>query len=93
MGGNFYDSRKKLFNDTNLQGQAGDMLYMSTDGFADQFGGPDKRRFMTRQLKEMLIEASAEELPQQHSHIDQAHLRWRGNLGQTDDILVMGIKL
>ncbi|MES2387781.1 MAG: SpoIIE family protein phosphatase [Bacteroidota bacterium] len=92
VGGNFYE-REKNFSDTVYQGAAGDMIYLCTDGYADQFGGPENRRFMTRRLKSLISESAALPLPEQLISIEQAHNLWKENRIQTDDILLLGIRL
>lgn len=92
VGGNF-DTREKVFKDTEFQGKTGDMLYLFTDGYADQFGGAEKRRFMTKRLKALLAEISGLPLPTQARKLEQSHTSWKQTLNQTDDMLVLGIRL
>lgn len=74
-----------------LQLQKGDGVYLYSDGFADQFGGPKGKKFKYNALKKLLV--SIHELPpaQQREKLLEAFEGWRGNLEQVDDILVIGV--
>ncbi|MDZ4665832.1 MAG: tetratricopeptide repeat protein [Bacteroidota bacterium] len=80
----------KLFN---VSYKKGDMLYLYTDGYADQFGGPQGKKFKYRQLSELLIEISPLPLSNQKSKLEQRFLGWKGELEQVDDVCVLGIRL
>jgi len=69
-----------------------DTIYLFSDGFADQFGGPKERKFMTRQFKDFLCSVQDLTMDEQHKVIEQELNTWQGDLEQTDDILVMGIR-
>jgi serine phosphatase RsbU (regulator of sigma subunit) len=73
--------------------QVGDTLYLYTDGFADQFGGPKGKKFKYKQLNEMLLSAKESSLPEQKDLLSSTFDNWRGNLEQVDDVLVIGIKI
>ena len=79
----------QLFSFTPEQG---DQLYLFTDGYADQFGGPKGKKFKNKTLKELLISNSAAEPKQQSIILNQEFEAWRGNLEQVDDVCVIGIK-
>src|SRR3989339_5356 len=72
--------------------QSGDILYMFTDGFADQFGGPMGKKYMTKTLKKFFREIFDKELSVQKELLYKEHLDWKGVLNQIDDILIVGIK-
>jgi serine phosphatase RsbU (regulator of sigma subunit) len=76
-----------------LKMQPGDNIYLFSDGYADQFGGPRGKKFMKRQFKEMLIEISPKTSNDQHIEMYERLNRWKGDLEQVDDIVVIGIKL
>ncbi len=71
-----------------------DILYMFTDGYSDQFGGPleEKQKFMKKRFKQLLIEINSFSMQQQKSALEKKHLDWKGDYEQTDDITVIGIK-
>ncbi|MCK5028451.1 MAG: SpoIIE family protein phosphatase [Bacteroidales bacterium] len=70
-----------------------DQIYLFSDGYADQFGGPRGKKFRYKQFKEMLIENSHEPMNIQKEILNNVHDKWRGQLEQIDDILVFGLKI
>jgi serine phosphatase RsbU (regulator of sigma subunit) len=70
-----------------------DMIYMLTDGIIDQFGGPLKKRFMLKKLKELLQLIHKKDLSEQKGIILNEFNHWKHDSDQTDDILVIGIRL
>ncbi len=73
--------------------QKGDTLYLYTDGYADQFGGPKGKKFMYKQLDNLLITISQKPMEEQKYLLASCLNEWKGNLEQVDDILVIGIKI
>ena len=73
--------------------ETGDTLYLYTDGFADQFGGEKGKKFMYKQLQEKLLEAHNKPLSEQKKILEQTFENWKGNNEQTDDVLIIGIKI
>ena len=71
----------------------GDSLYLFTDGYADQFGGPKGKKFKYKQLNEKLLSISDEEITGQKTILESVFEKWRGNVEQVDDVLVIGIKV
>ncbi len=72
--------------------EKGDSLYLYTDGYADQFGGPKGKKFKYKQLDELLVSISNKPLTEQSEILDYCFENWKGNLEQVDDMLVIGIK-
>lgn len=71
----------------------GDMLYLFTDGFPDQIGGPNRKKFYYKPFKELLISLSGLSLSLQQEKLEEAHHQWlHGKWEQTDDILIIGIR-
>ncbi len=70
-----------------------DIIYMFSDGFADQFGGPDGKKFKYRPLKKLLIDIHQEEMNNQHHILKETIVNWMGENEQVDDILVLGFKI
>jgi serine phosphatase RsbU (regulator of sigma subunit) len=68
----------------------GDRIYMSSDGFQDQFGGEDDKKFMSKRLKTLLEEISDQPMDQQAKIIGERFLTWKGKSPQTDDVVVVG---
>jgi len=87
-----YTSRKK-FTTHSIELQKGDTVYIFTDGFADQFGGVQGKKFKQKKLKELLLEISGEELNLQEQKLKEAILSWKGDLEQNDDITILGIRM
>jgi serine phosphatase RsbU (regulator of sigma subunit) len=79
------------YTNYKLKLQKGDCVYLYSDGFADQFGGPKGKKFKYNALKKFLV--SVHELPpaEQREKLLSAFESWRGNLEQVDDILVIGV--
>ncbi|MCW3078031.1 MAG: protein serine/threonine phosphatase [Bacteroidetes bacterium] len=81
----------------------GAMLYLFTDGYADQFGGPVIRRqegsfgkgkkYKTKQLQQLLLNVAGKELSIQKQIIDNSFNEWKGDLEQVDDVCLVGFKL
>lgn len=81
------------FKQQTLQLQKDDMIYSFTDGIADQFGGPKGKKFMYKQLKQLLIDISELSMKEQRAAIESALNEWKGDLEQVDDITLMGIRV
>lgn len=81
------------FKTFSLDYTKGDMLYLYTDGYADQFGGPKGKKFKYKQLNELLLSISAKSMHEQQDILQQRFEAWRNNLEQVDDVAVIGIKL
>lgn len=85
--------RNASFNLHDLNVKKGDVLYLYTDGFADQFGGEKGKKFKYKQLNELLLSISQLPLTQQKQKLESAFENWKGNLEQVDDICVVGIRI
>jgi len=81
------------FTAHEVQLQKGDMVYLFTDGYADQFGGPKGKKFKYKQLLEKLLAISSRPLADQKKTMDENFEGWKGNLEQIDDVLVIGIRI
>lgn len=73
--------------------QKGDTLYIFSDGFADQFGGPKGKKFKYKQLQEVLLSVQQKPMLRQEEILLDHFQRWTGNLEQVDDVLVIGIRI
>jgi tetratricopeptide (TPR) repeat protein len=83
----------KAFSTHSLQLKKGDAIYLFTDGYADQFGGPQGKKFKYKQLQQLLIDNEQLTMEQQAKVLNTTLETWRGNEEQVDDILVIGIRL
>jgi serine phosphatase RsbU (regulator of sigma subunit) len=70
-----------------------DRVYMFTDGFPDQFGGPQGKKFKYRPFKDLLLEVHDRPMEEQHRILSLIFEEWKGDLGQIDDVLVIGLRL
>ena len=73
--------------------QSGDCVYIFSDGYADQFGGPRGKKFMVNQFRRKLMELHQLSVDEQKSTLDSIIEKWRGEQEQVDDILVIGFKV
>jgi serine phosphatase RsbU (regulator of sigma subunit) len=69
------------------------MLYLFSDGYKDQFGGKENTKFMARKFNELLLRIHHLPLSEQRIILERTIEEWKGERVQTDDILVLGIKL
>ena len=83
----------QFFETHELKLQQGDTLYIFTDGYADQFGGTDGKKLMTKRFKEILVEMQNKTMQEQEKQLNTFIDNWRGNKEQVDDILVIGVRL
>lgn len=72
--------------------QPGDCLYLFSDGYADQFGGPKRKKFSSLAMRELIMQHCNQPMQIQQEKMVQAHEHWKGNLLQVDDICVWGIR-
>ena len=92
IGSNINDVADVFTNHT-LQLQKDDCIYIYTDGFADQFGGPKGKKFKYNQLKEVLVLNAHLPIEEQRDCLDKTFKDWKGKQEQVDDVLVIGIKI
>ena len=71
----------------------GDQIYLFSDGYADQFGGPDEKKFGYGNFRLKLLENCTKDPGIQKLMLDECIDNWKGRLGQVDDIMVVGIRL
>lgn len=80
------------FNRSGYRLQKGDILYLFSDGYADQFGGPDNKKFMYRRLRHILLTISKYPLADQHRILDETITSWMGDSDQIDDMMILGVR-
>lgn len=83
----------KPFTNHTVQLEKGDCLYLFSDGYADQFGGPSGKKFKYKTMKELLVNIHHMDMEEQHKILDEKFESWRGDLDQIDDVCVIGVKL
>lgn len=89
----FVEGKARQFTNHSIQLEVGDTIYMFSDGYADQFGGPKGKKFMVGQFRTFLTQIHTLPLAEQYRTLDATIEQWRGNLEQVDDILVMGFRV
>ena len=80
------------FNRSSFTLQKGDILYLFSDGYADQFGGPDNKKFMYRRLRHILLTISKYPLGDQQRILDETITTWMREFEQIDDMMILGIR-
>ena len=88
-----YLEEEKPFTSTVIQLQAGDIIYLCTDGYADQFGGPKGKKLKYKPLIESLIKNSALDMATQKASLEIAFNDWKSNHDQVDDVSLIGVKV
>ncbi|MGZ4059169.1 MAG: tetratricopeptide repeat protein [Bacteroidia bacterium] len=91
--GNFIGDVSVPFSYKDIQFNKGDIFYLFTDGFADQFGGEKGKKFKYRQLYEKLLAIHQESMESQKCILDKIFDDWKGNLEQIDDVCIIGLRL
>ncbi len=81
------------FTEKVFETKPGDMIYLSSDGYKDQFGGPDGRKYKASSLKEFLATLSTLNLEEQCRALRDNFFQWKGNQHQIDDVAVMGVRI
>jgi len=85
--------REQTFKNHIIPIQKGDIVYIFSDGFADQFGGPDGKKYKYRRFRHLLLNLHQLSMEKQHEILENNVMEWRGMQEQVDDILVIGIKI
>ncbi|MEQ8359821.1 MAG: SpoIIE family protein phosphatase [Cytophagales bacterium] len=86
-------AKAKTFTNHEFELEKGDCVYIFSDGFTDQFGGPDGKKFMPKQLKKILSSVSKEPIDVQEKTIRKAFNDWKGDEEQLDDVLIIGLRI
>jgi serine phosphatase RsbU (regulator of sigma subunit)/Tfp pilus assembly protein PilF len=81
------------FTTHTIELKKGDSIYLFTDGFADQFGGPKDKKFKDAQLRELIREIAGQSIKEQKNKLDVAFENWKENKSQTDDVCIIGIRV
>jgi tetratricopeptide (TPR) repeat protein len=86
-------SKYEAFDTHDIRLEKGDSLYLFTDGFADQFGGPDAKKYKSRNMKELILRVKDHPMEEQKRLFESAFDQWKGDLEQVDDVCVLGIRV
>jgi serine phosphatase RsbU (regulator of sigma subunit) len=90
----YYENQTDRFTNHVIDLHKGDMIYMFSDGYADQFGMVDgkKKKYLIKRFKDFLLEIHTLGMEQQEQRLEENLSQWRGDLKQLDDILVLGVR-
>ncbi len=92
IGGGIYKNQTN-FTNHKIELKEGDSFFFCSDGFPDQFGGPDNRKYGPKRLREKVMEVHKKSMKEAHEEFDKSWEGWRADEKQTDDVLLIGIKL
>ncbi|MDP1800870.1 MAG: tetratricopeptide repeat protein [Bacteroidota bacterium] len=88
-----HDKDTVSFTQQEIQLQSGDVVYTLTDGFPDQFGGKKGKKFMTKNLKELLSANAHLPMNEQKQILEKTFTNWIDNLEQVDDVTLIGVRV
>jgi serine phosphatase RsbU (regulator of sigma subunit) len=83
----------KPFTNHIIKDEKDSLIYLFSDGYADQFGGPNGKKFKYKQLQDVLLGIYDRPLTEQKKILEQKFNEWKGNMYQIDDVLIMGIRV
>lgn len=92
IGYSFFNGNAKNFETSSIQLQEGDCLYLLSDGFADQFGGPVNKKYKRTNIKQLIRQIHRLPMAEQKDIFRQEFSAWKRSLPQMDDVLVIGIR-
>jgi serine phosphatase RsbU (regulator of sigma subunit) len=81
------------FTNVVMEYLPGDIIYTFSDGYQDQFGGPDQRKFMIKNLKELLFDIHKKPMDEQHDILHKTLHDWHGESPRIDDVVLIGVRL
>ena len=81
------------FSMREIDYQTGDMIYLFSDGYKDQFGGENDKKFLARRFYETLLEINKMPVRIQKVWLEKKLFEWMGSNSQTDDIIIMGVRM
>jgi serine phosphatase RsbU (regulator of sigma subunit) len=91
--GAFVDNKIVSFTNNEINIEKGDIIYLFSDGYADQFGGPDNKKFFIKRFEDLLLEIHNNPLEEQKELLKTTLFNWMGANEQVDDVLVIGVKI
>ncbi len=84
---------EKPFTNHTIKLMKNDCIYIFSDGYADQFGGPRGKKYMYHQFKELLISINEKEMDEQKNFLANNFDKWKGDLEQVDDVCIIGVRI
>jgi serine phosphatase RsbU (regulator of sigma subunit) len=91
--GSFLDGPVQHFTEHEVQLEEGDMVYVFSDGYQDQFGGTKGKKFMVKRFRELLGKISDKDPKEQYAVLEKRFMEWKGEEEQVDDILIIGVRV
>jgi PAS domain S-box-containing protein len=91
IGGGVYKNQTK-FTCTTIDVKKGDSIFFCSDGFPDQFGGPENRKYGPKRLREEIMKHYKKPMTEIYNLIDKDWTEWKGDQKQTDDVLLIGVR-
>jgi len=91
--GAFIEDNIQKFTTQKLEVRTGDTIYLFTDGYPDQFGGPKGKKFKYKPFIDLLLQINNIPLNQRTTILNKTFIDWKGNLEQVDDVCILGIKI
>jgi len=89
----YYQGKDRAFTNHDISLKQGDAFYIFSDGFIDQKGGKNNKRYMSKGFKNLLLEIQDLPMPEQKEIMNKTLCNWMGSNSQTDDILVIGVRI
>ncbi len=83
----------RIYENHTINVESGDSLFLFSDGYADQFGGPKGKKFMVTNMQKTILDVVNKPLLEQKQHLKTSFIKWRNNNEQVDDVLVIGIRI
>ncbi len=91
--GSYLNGELKRFKNHEIELQRGDSFYIFSDGYPDQFGGTPKKKYMIKNFKKLLLSINDKHMEEQRELLDQEFMNWKGEINQTDDVCVIGVRV
>ena len=86
-------NHEENFQSHEIQMEENDAFYIFTDGYADQFGGENGKKLMTKKFKEILLSIQHLDMKEQKKYLGNHLEKWKGEHEQVDDVLVIGVRV
>ncbi len=91
--GGMQSEEKRIFSHHTFHLAKGETFYLFTDGFADQFGGEQGKKFMSKNLRDILLGIQHKSMQEQLSFLEHTFDSWKGKHQQVDDVLMIGVRV
>ncbi|MEQ8358592.1 MAG: tetratricopeptide repeat protein [Cytophagales bacterium] len=88
-----FSSHQKPFTKHHIKFKKGELFYLMSDGFADQFGGPKNKKYRYKPLKQLVLNLMESDIHEQKNVLSKEFDDWKGNQEQLDDVCVLGVRV